>query len=229
MSCRRKKSFCSPGRRSSSSARRVHRGTRLPPGKTGRAAVTPSQRVGAGASDTARVPLPLPAAASLSRPPPHTSTNEHGKALLERGARGWRGQKRPLTIHPAASGSRGPPSPRAAPAPPRSPVTAGGSPAHLAINLERYTEREPLCVGPLWQAYHACFCSESPGRGRALPQGLSGVRRAPRALAPVSPLGDRPRPEPGAELLWPVPPGAQHAASRPPPLTMVQLQRSVEA
>ena len=53
--------------------------------------------------------------------------------------------------------------------------------------------------------------------GRALPQGLSGVRRAPRALAPVSPLGDRPRPEPGAELLWPVPPGAQHAVVVPRP------------
>ena len=113
--------------------------------------MTPSQRVGAGASDTARVPLPLPAAASLSRPPPHTSTNEHGKALLERGC-AWVEGTEAAADHPPRRQRipPGPPSPRAAPAPPRSPVTAGGSPAaHLAINLERYTEREPLCVGPL--------------------------------------------------------------------------------
>ena len=82
-----------------------------------------TQQVGAGARDTARVPLPLPAAASFSRPPPHTSTNEHGKALLERGCAGVEGTEAARTLHPAASGSpRDRPAPRAAPAPPRSPV-----------------------------------------------------------------------------------------------------------
>jgi hypothetical protein len=42
--------------------------------KQGRAAGTPSQRVGAGASDTASWPLPLPAAASFERKHP-TRTN----------------------------------------------------------------------------------------------------------------------------------------------------------